>query len=140
MRRPLFPVLLVLVTGLALASVAGGAGGASLQGSDSTPPASPGASPAASPMASPGVGNTVAVAIVDYGFDAAEMEVPVGTTVIWTNTGGVIHTTTAQDSLWDSGILNTGEAFSYTFTEPGTYAYGCALHPKMLATIVVTGP
>jgi plastocyanin len=137
MRRSLFPVLFVLVAGLALASVAGGA---SLQGSDSTPPASPGASPAASPMASPRVGNTVAVAIVDYGFDAAEMEVPVGTTVIWTNTGGVIHTTTAQDGLWDSGILNTGETFSHTFTEPGTYAYGCALHPKMLATIVVTGP
>ena len=137
MRRSLFPLLFVLVAGLALAGVAGGA---SPQTGAATPPASPGASPAASPMASPGVGNAVAVAIVDYGFDAAEIVVPVGTTVTWTNTGGVIHTTTAQDGLWDSGILNTGETFSYTFDEPGTYAYGCALHPKMLATIVVTEP
>ena len=137
MRRSLFPVLFVVVAGIALAGAAGGAG---LQGSGTTPPASPGASPASSPMASPGASNAVAVAIVDYGFDAAAIEIPVGTTVTWTNTGGVIHTTTSNDGLWDSGILNTGETFSYTFTEPGTYAYRCNLHPKMLATIVVIEP
>ncbi len=101
-----------------------------------TPGASPSASPGASPSASPVAG--VQVAIVDYGFEAPMIEVSVGTTVTWTNTGGVIHTTTSTDGLWDSTLLRTGESFSYTFTAPGTYAYQCALHTTMQGVIVVT--
>jgi len=80
----------------------------------------------------------VAVSIVDFGFDAETVEVPVGTTVVWTNSGNVIHTTTARDGLWDSAIMDPGDTFSYTFDEAGTYEYLCTLHPSMVGTIVVT--
>ena len=99
--------------------------------------ASPEASPVASPLASP-VGSTVAVSIVDFAFDAPTVEIPMGTTVTWTNTGKIIHTTTSKDKLWDSAIMNPGDTFSYAFTEAGTFDYWCTLHPNMLGTIVVT--
>ena len=57
----------------------------------------------------------------------------------WTNDGGVIHTTTSTDGLWDSGILDPGGTFSFTFDEAGTFEYLCSLHPSMVGTIVVTG-
>jgi plastocyanin len=81
----------------------------------------------------------VAVSIVDFGFEAESVEVPVGTTVTWTNDGDVIHTTTSRDGLWDSAIMNPGDTFSYTFDETGTYEYLCTLHPNMVGEIVVTG-
>jgi plastocyanin len=80
----------------------------------------------------------VAISIIDFGFDAEKVEIPVGTTVTWTNTGQVIHTTTSKDGLWDSAIMNTGDTFSYTFDEAGTFEYWCTLHPNMLGTIVVS--
>jgi plastocyanin len=97
--------------------------------------------PAATPeaAASPENAETVAVSIFDFGFDGESVEVPVGTTVTWTNDGQVIHTTTSTDGLWDSKIMNTGDTFSYTFDEPGTFEYLCSLHPSMVGTIVVTG-
>jgi len=94
------------------------------------------AMPVASPVAADEV-NEVAVSIFDYGFDAETIEVAVGTTVTWTNDGGVIHTTTSSEGLWDSAVLSTGESFSYTFDESGTYDYVCALHPSMVGSVVV---
>ena len=39
---------------------------------------------------------------------------------------------------FDSGIMQTGEKFSYTFNNPGTFEYYCAVHPSMVAEIVVS--
>jgi len=80
----------------------------------------------------------VTVSIEDYAFDAATVEIPVGTTVTWTNEGGVIHTTTSTEGLWDSGIMSSGDEFSHTFDTAGTFTYICTLHPVMIGTIVVT--
>jgi plastocyanin len=60
--------------------------------------------------------------------------------VTWTNNDTAAHTATSTDGVWDSKILNTGDSFSYTFDEAGTFAYICSLHPKMTAQIVVTAP
>jgi len=35
-----------------------------------------------------------------------------------------------------SKAIDTDEKFSYVFTQPGTYPYFCAVHPKMTAKIV----
>ena len=61
----------------------------------------------------------------------------------WTNRDSVPHTTTSgkpdgKTDLWDSGRLNQGGAFSFTFAEAGTFDYFCAIHPRMQATITVT--
>jgi plastocyanin len=81
----------------------------------------------------------VAVTIDNLAFAPATITVPVGTQVVWTNKqAGVPHTTTSDTGVWDSGILNTGATFSFTFKEAGTFAYHCNVHPTMHGTVVVT--
>lgn len=101
-----------------VAATAGGAGG-----------------PAASPSSPAAQGN--AVAIVDFGYEAASVTVKVGATVTWTNTGSASHTATADDGSFDSKSLAGGKAFSQTFATAGTFAYHCAIHPAMKGTVVV---
>ncbi len=57
-----------------------------------------------------------------------------GTTVIWTNYDTVSHSVTSMTGLFDSGALETGESFTYTFTSPGTYAYGCRINQSLQET------
>ena len=82
----------------------------------------------------------VTIDIVDFAFEPAEVTVPVGTTVTWVNVGPTDHTTTAYvggDKFWDSRIMAEGDVFSFTFEEPGSYDYLCALHPSMTAHLEV---
>src|SRR5215210_8428678 len=67
-----------------------------------------------------------------------EMTVAPGTTVTWVNDGEEPHTSTADDGTWDSGTLQPGESYSFTFDEPGDYSYLCEIHPDMTATINVS--
>jgi plastocyanin len=83
--------------------------------------------------------DTVPVQIINFAFAPASASVPVGGTVAWTNDDGAPHTATALDGSFDSGILDPGGAFSWTFESPGTFAYQCALHPQMQGEVVVTG-
>jgi plastocyanin len=78
------------------------------------------------------------VAVQAFVYDSAEITVPVGTTVTWTNNDPVAHTVTDVDLLWDSGLFEQGYTFSKTFTEPGTYSYYCIPHPMMIGKVVVT--
>ena len=77
------------------------------------------------------------VSIVDFAFDPASVEVPVGATVTWTNTGAAPHTATASDGTFDSGQLAPGATFSHTFTATGTFPYVCQIHPQMTGTVTV---
>jgi plastocyanin len=80
-----------------------------------------------------------AVSIVDFAFQPAGVEVAVGGTVTWTNTGQAPHTVTADDGSFDSGQLAPGASFSQTFNTAGTFTYHCSIHPQMTGTITVTG-
>jgi plastocyanin len=82
----------------------------------------------------------VTIEIVDFFFDPEDVTVTVGTTVTWVNVGPTDHTTTAYvdgDKFWDSAIMVEGDVFSFTFEEPGSYDYLCALHPSMTAHLEV---
>jgi plastocyanin len=79
-----------------------------------------------------------AIQIADSAFSPATLTISVGDSVTWTNADDRPHTVTSNDGAFDSGNLDEGRAFSFTFTEPGTYTYVCNYHPKMQATIVVT--
>lgn len=78
------------------------------------------------------------VSIVDFAFDSSSITIEAGSTVTWTNDGDAAHTVTADDGAFDSGELASGETFSFTFDEPGTYTYHCDIHPDMTAEIIVT--
>ncbi len=93
----------------------------------------------------PGGGpNPNGVSIQEFSFTPPSLTVKVGTTVTWTNTGTVGHTTTSDMGVspaWDSGTLtppsggggygggSPGGTFKVTFMTAGTYTYHCALHP-----------
>jgi plastocyanin len=44
----------------------------------------------------------------------------------------------SSSAKFDSGIMRTGDTFSYTFNDPGTFEYYCAVHPSMVGEIVVS--
>lgn len=77
------------------------------------------------------------VGIDNFNFSPKSLTVPVGAMVTWTNHDDVPHTVTSRDKKFTSQAIDTDERFSFTFAEPGTYAYFCAIHPIMTAEIVV---
>lgn len=74
---------------------------------------------------------------------SSDIEADVGTEIIWTNNDGPSHTITSgnpsdgPDGIFDSSMLASGDSFSFTFEEPGTYDYFCMVHPWMVGTIYV---
>ena len=80
---------------------------------------------------------TVAIEIDNFKFGVASLEVTAGTTVTWTNRDDVPHTVASSTKIFKSAPLDTGEAFSYTFKEAGTFEYYCSMHPRMTGKIVV---
>ncbi len=87
-------------------------------------------------------GEEVTVRMEDNFFAPANITVEPGTTVTWVQSGDNPHTTTSYDGLWDSGLLpgGSGQSFSFTFEEPGTYDYFCMPHEAlgMVGTVTVT--
>ena len=79
------------------------------------------------------------IAIDNFAFGPNSMTVPVGTTVTWINQDDEPHTVVnaGNPRLFKSGALDTGNKFSVTFDQPGTYRYFCSLHPHMTGVIVV---
>ncbi|MCJ7779758.1 MAG: plastocyanin/azurin family copper-binding protein [Acidimicrobiia bacterium] len=80
-------------------------------------------------------------------FSPSEITVEVGTTVMWTNGDAALHTVTsgtsesnvgAPDGLFDSGFLDPGATWWYTFTEEGEFNYFCTPHPWMMGKVIVT--
>jgi plastocyanin len=80
---------------------------------------------------------SAAVKIDNFVFGPQTLTVPVGTTVTWTNSDDIPHTSVSTDGVFKSKVLDTDEKFSYTFTKTGTYPYYCTIHPKMTGTVVV---
>lgn len=118
--------------------VTGPTSGATPDAAESSPAASPEASPVASPQvaATPAVTiDRVEIDIVDFAFEPSSVTIAPGTTVIWTNTGVAPHTVTGDFD--DSGILEPGQTYEWTFTDAGTFPYVCSLHPQMTAEIIV---
>jgi plastocyanin len=76
------------------------------------------------------------ITIADFTFDGVT-EIPIGTTVVVTNEDSTAHTWTAVDGEFDSGALDPGDTFEFTFTETGEFAYVCNFHPSMEGTITV---
>ena len=78
-----------------------------------------------------------AVVIDDFAFSPPNLTVKAGTTITWRNKDDIPHTVASTTRVFKSKALDTGDNFSFTFSEPGTYAYFCSLHPHMTGKIVV---
>jgi amicyanin len=65
------------------------------------------------------------------------MTVKAGTAVTWTNRDDIPHNVVSTEKKFSSPVLDTDQAFSFKFQEPGSYPYFCKIHPMMTGTIVV---
>lgn len=79
----------------------------------------------------------VVVAIKNFDYSPMELEIAVGTTVVWKNLDGEPHTIASLDGQFRSQALDQNDSFRFTFDHPGVFKYICSIHPKMKATITV---
>lgn len=107
--------------------------------SSPTPAPSPTPSPVSPAPSGPSAAVTIprgAEALGRSAYNPAELTVAVGTTVTWTNTDVVSHTSTSDATGWNSGTIGPGGQFSFTVPTAGTFSYHCAIHPGMVGTVV----
>ncbi|TMF00472.1 MAG: hypothetical protein E6I52_13435 [Chloroflexi bacterium] len=79
-----------------------------------------------------------AVSIVNYVYQPSTLTVAVGAVVTWTNMDVDAHTATSDTpGVFDSGHMAQAGTFSFTFNQPGTFAYHCTYHANMHGSIVV---
>jgi plastocyanin len=86
---------------------------------------------------------TTTVTQTNYQFTPSAASIKIGGTIEWSNTTtSTPHTSTADSSfaLWDSGTVNPGSKFDFTFVAAGTYSYHCSFHQflGMVGTVAVS--
>ena len=79
---------------------------------------------------------TYQVQIANFAFSPATLNIKVGDTVKWTNDDQPVHAIASAN--FASSNLNTGDSYSFTLTQPGSYDYHCAIHPFMAGKIIVS--
>jgi plastocyanin len=92
--------------------------------------------PTAPSTPAPGT-SAVRAEIQDFVFRPGRLEVAAGTTVVFTNGGGVEHSVTADGGSFDSGLIQPGGRGAITLEKPGVYRFHCTPHPFMTGSIVV---
>ena len=156
MKKQLKPILFCLVALSALVLLAACGGGSTDTGSGATPTTGTTPTTATTPTtgttstpttAATQAGNGKTVMIVtdssgSFAFSPATLTIKAGTIITWKNITAAPHTVTSDDGKsFDSGTSNPiaaqGGTFSFTFKTAGTFAYHCAIHPFMKATIIV---
>jgi plastocyanin len=80
------------------------------------------------------------ITIMDFGY-AGDLTVKPGESVTVENKDAVDHTLTARTSgQFDTGSISADGTGSFVApTQPGTYPFGCTLHPEMTGVLTVTG-
>jgi plastocyanin len=85
---------------------------------------------------SAGAAATRSVDIANFKFQPKALHVQAGTKVDFTNASNVTHTAT-RAGAFDTGPIAPGKSILVKFTQKGTFAYHCTIHPFMHGTIVV---
>jgi plastocyanin len=80
-------------------------------------------------------GSTVIEILDDDGFTPSTVEVDAGGSVTWVDRHHDEHTATG--SAFDTGLIEPGGTATVVFETPGTFAFGCIIHPEMTGTIGV---
>ena len=85
----------------------------------------------------PAPNSTTTVDISNHAFNPAQLNVAPGTTVTFVNNDTEPHTATADNGVFDTGVLEPGYSFDVFFDGSGTVPYHCELHPDMQGSIIV---
>ncbi|HYH59260.1 MAG TPA: cupredoxin family copper-binding protein [Thermoleophilaceae bacterium] len=88
----------------------------------------------------PAGGETVDVDIPSISFEPAEVTVPAGSTIVWTNSDDLPHTVTKDGGPggdFDSGNIEPGGTFELTADVAGTVDYVCTIHPGQAGSFTV---
>jgi plastocyanin len=78
------------------------------------------------------------IEIQDFEFVPDSVVVTKGEMVQWTNVGAVVHTSTSDTEVWDSGDIQPNRFYKRKFNQTGAFPYHCKYHPLMKGTIRVT--
>ena len=85
----------------------------------------------------PALDSTTTVEISNNAFNPPQLNVAPGTTVRFVNNDNVSHTVTADNGVFDTGVLQPGYSLDVVLEGAGTVPYHCELHPEMQGSIVV---
>ena len=83
------------------------------------------------------VPKTHTVTIEGIRFQPQTLTVSSGDTIVWVNKDLVPHTATSKAGGFDSKTIQADESWTYTAGTKGEFAYICAFHPAMKATLRV---
>jgi len=70
-------------------------------------------------------------------FQPQSLTVKAGDTIVWVNKDPFPHTATSTSASFDSHTIAPGASWSYIAAQKGQFAYACAFHPTMTATLFV---
>lgn len=115
-------------------------GGVACSGTEPSPSFSANPSGSADGMGSPS--DEHAVIVEGFLFKPADIEVPSGTEVVWSNRDEILHTVTAgtpdaPEPTFDGQLNDRGATFRFSFDEAGDYPYFCSRHQHMQGTVTV---
>jgi len=83
------------------------------------------------------VSKTHTITIEGMRFQPQTLTVSRGDTIVWVNKDLVPHTATSKAGAFDSPTIQADESWKYTAGTTGEFAYICAFHPAMTATLRV---
>lgn len=69
--------------------------------------------------------------------DPSHIAILAGERVEWHNASTRDHTITSSNGLFDSDLIASNRRFSQAFTDPGTFAYYCRIHPFIRGAVNV---
>jgi len=78
---------------------------------------------------------TTRVTIQNSAYTPADVTVMVSGSILWVNGDNMVHTVTADDGSFDSGDLQPGTTFAFTFNNVGPYPYHCKYHSEMTGIV-----
>jgi plastocyanin len=81
--------------------------------------------------------SSTTVDISNHAFNPTQLNVAPDTTVTFVNNNTEPHTATADNGLFDSGVLEPGSSYDVWLDGTGTVTYHCELHPDMRGSIGV---
>lgn len=79
------------------------------------------------------------IAVIDNAFAPDDINIDEGTTVRFRHEGENTHTVTIN-GVNQSGDLEPGDEFAFSFDRTGEHSVTCDYHPEMTVSVTVTGP